>query len=142
MQSEFLKYGGNHFIKNDLKRLKRWSSLEEDVLNFFKILSGGLSETKWPPPNSFGGGLITKKQSAEETILFFKDRQGITDPRTNPAQGARIVYGLVKEQRVFIPFLVFSASEEGKYYRINSKKLLLTKSNFTKIIDEKIKSSL
>jgi len=139
---EDLEYAGNILIEDDLKRLKRWSSLETDVHNCYKIIAGSLNETRWPPSYNFCGGLITKIVHSEKTLLCFKERQAITEPQMTPEEGARIIYALVVEIKKFIPLLVFSASEEKTMYKIGKKKFLLTKSNFAKIITEKIRLCL
>jgi len=74
------------------------------------------------------------------TLLCFKDRVPITNPRLSPSKGARFIYAIIKEYKAFIPLLIFSADEEGKLYEINRKRIPLTKSGFGKIIREKIKS--
>ena len=136
MQKPFLKYGGSIFIKNDLKRLKKWKSLKDDVYNCYKIIAGGLCEQNWPPPYNFGGGLITETSE----FLCFKERQAITNPFLSPSEGARIIYGLTKKSKVFLPLIVFGACEEKETYKINNKKFSLTSSNFAKIINEKLKN--
>ncbi len=74
------------------------------------------------------------------TLLCFKDRVPITNPPLSSSKGARLIYAIIKEYKLFIPLLVFSANEEGEFYEINRKKIRLTKSGFGNIIREKIES--
>ena len=64
---------------------------------------------------------------------------GISSPKLSPNNGARLIHGVIREQRKFVPILVYGAFEEGKYYLINNKKLILRKSGLIRIIDEKLK---
>ncbi len=141
MPSRFLKYDNSClFIKRDLRRLKRLKSLKEDIYDCYKIVDGLSKESLYPPPFNAFGGLITKIECSLGTLLCFKDRVPITNPFLPPSKGARLIYTIIKEYKVFIPLLVFSADEEGKLYEINRRKIRLTKSGFGKIIREKIKS--
>lgn len=141
MLGEILDYVGTGFIKNDLKRLRKWSSLEQDIYNNYKILMGkltdGLSPSIFISPL---GNHITEVKTENTTIHFYKIKVGISSPKLSPNSGARLIHGVVREQRKFIPILVYGAFEEGRYYRINNKKLLLQRSGLIKIINEKLKS--
>lgn len=140
MQQGFLKYDkSNLFIQKDLKKLKHWRSLKNDLFSIYKIAAGALSEKNWPPPVNFFGGLITHIKSDSVTFLCYKHRIKITNPKISHRKGGRLIYGLIVESRAFIPLLVFPASEEGKFYSINNKKFRLTSSNFAYIINEKLK---
>ncbi len=141
MSGEILDYVGTAFIKNDLRRLKKWSSLEQDIYNNYKILIGKLTDGLLPSIfTSPLGDFITEKKTESTTIYFYKIRVGISSPKLSPSNGARLIYGVIWEQRKFVPILVYGAFEEGKYYSINNKKLILRKSGLIKIIDEKLKS--
>ncbi len=127
-------------MKRDLKRLKRFKSLKEDIYDCYKIVDGLAKESLYPPPISAFGGLITKLECSLGTLLCFKDRVPITNPPLSSSKGARLIYAIIKEYKLFIPLLVFSANEEGEFYEINRKKIRLTKSGFGNIIREKIES--
>lgn len=141
MSDEVLEYVGTDFIKNDLRRLKKWSSLEQDIYNNYKILMGKLTDGLLPSIfTSPLGDFITEVKIENTTIHFYKIKVGISSPKLSPNSGARLIYGVIREQRKFIPILVYGAFEEGKSYPINNRKLILRKSGLIRIIDEKLKS--
>lgn len=141
MSGEILDYVGTAFIKNDLRRLKKWSSLEQDIYNNYRILMGKLTDGLLPSIfTSPLGDFITEVKTENTTIHFYKIKVAISSPKLSPNNGARLIHGVIREQRKFIPVLVYGAFEEGKYYLINNKKLLLRKSGLIRIIDEKLKS--
>lgn len=138
---ELFKYTDNKYIEKDIKRLKKWTTLEDDILNHFKMFVGKLTdsilESVYCLPYCEH---ITTKSYQEHTIYFHKMRIALSNPKLSPANGARLVFGVIRESRKFIPILVYGACEEGIYYNINSKKLPLQKSGLIKIIDEKLRS--
>lgn len=139
--NEALNYAGTDFIKGDLRRLKRLSSLEEDIFNNYRIIMGKLTDGLLPSSlfNCLFGDCLTQKTVNAETIEFYKIRVGITNPKMSPSCGVRLVYGVVRSKKSFVPILVYAACEEGRYYQINNKKLPLKKSGLVQIIDEKLK---
>ena len=138
-QEKGLKYDGSCiFIKNDLKRLKSWTSLAKDIYGCYKIVNGAVKEIGFPPTVNSLGGLITEIKCSHGTLLCYKDRFPITNPCLTPSEGGRIIFAIIKEQRIFIPLLVYAAKEEKGPYKINNKKFFLTKNNLGKIIKEKI----
>lgn len=139
MQGQSLKYVGIEFIKQDLRRLKSISSLENDIEEVFNVVSGYVEETSWPPPFDFCGGLITKLDIEGEVFLCFKERVPTASPKLTPSNGCRLVYALGVTSYTFIPLLVYRANEEGTAYSINNKRFNLTSSNLGKIINEKLK---
>lgn len=139
MQGQQLKYAGNYFIKQDLRRLKSISSLEQDILEAFSVVRGLIDETSWPPPFDFCGGLITKLSIDDEVFLCFKDRVPTVRPKLNPSSGCRLIYALGIDSQAYVPLLLYRANEEGETYSINNKKFNLTSSNLGKIINEKLK---
>lgn len=140
MSDEILDYIGTGLIKNDLRRLKKWSSLEQDIYSNYKILMGKLTDGLLPSIfTSPLGDFITEVKTESTTIHFYKIRVGISSPKLSPSNGARLIHGVIREQRKFIPILVYGAFEEGTCYSINNKKLLLRKSGLIRIIDEKLK---
>jgi len=141
MSDEILDYVGTAFIKNDLRRLRKWSSLEQDIYNNYKILMGKLTDGLLPSVfTSPLGDFITEVKTEKTTIHFYKIKVGISSPKLSPNNGARLIHGVIREKKKFVPILVYGAFEEGKYYLINNKKLPLRKSGLIKIIDEKLKS--
>jgi hypothetical protein len=141
MPNEILDYTGTAFIKCDLKRLKKWNTLEQDIHNHYKIIIGKLTDALLSSVFSSPlGDFITEKKLGEATVNFYKIRVAISSPKTPPSAGARLIHGVIKESKRFIPILVYGAFEEGSYYKINSKKFPLKKSGLIGIIDEKLKS--
>jgi len=139
MQEQFLRYDERHvFIKNDLKRLKKLKSLPDDIQNQYRIIQGQIRETGWPPPFNFCNGLITRQEINGSAVYFYKDRFAIMNPRLTPSEGGRIIYGLFIKEKLFIPFLVYRANEEGCAYEVNRKRFHLKKCDLAKIIKEKI----
>lgn len=133
-----LKYAGNNYIKQDLRRLKSLRSLSQDIETIFTIVRGHLAEMAWPPPFHSFGGMITQFDSDNESFLCFKERVPITNPKLTPAQGCRLIFALDIGSRVFIPLLLYRANEEGRDYQINGKKFKLTSGNLGKIINQKL----
>ena len=141
MSDEILEYVGTDFIKGDLKRLKKWPTLEQDIYNHYKILMGKLTDALLPSVfTSPLGDFITKKKVKNITIDFYKIKVGISSPKTSPSNGARLIHGVIRDAKKFVPILVYGAFEEGRYYLINNKKFPLKKSGLIGIIDEKLKS--
>lgn len=139
MQGQTLRYAGNHYIAQDLRRLKSIRSLSDDLEAIFDIVCGLIAETAWPPPYDFCGGMITQFEVDGEKFICFKERVPTTNPQLSPSHGCRIIYALGVSSMAFIPLLVYRANEEGRDYQINSKKFKLTSSNLGKIINERLK---
>ena len=141
MSDEILEYVGTDFIKGDLKRLKKWPTLEQDIYNHYKILMSKLTDALLPSVfTSPLGDFITEKKIQNTTIHFYKIKVGILLPKTSPNNGARLIHGVIRDSKKFVPILVYGAFEEGRYYLINNKKFPLRKSGLIGIIDEKLKS--
>lgn len=139
MQGQELRYAGNDYIKQDLRRLKSISSLVGDIEAIFNIVSGLVAETAWPPPYNFCGGMITQFEIDGELFVCFKERVPTVSPKLSPSNGCRIIYALSVKSVSFIPLLIYRANEEGTDYQINGKKFRLSSSNLGKIINEKLK---
>jgi hypothetical protein len=137
-QKEFESLG-NDLIQCDLKRLKKWKSLETDISSIFQIINGRVTDLILNSYTNFGT-FLTEKELDGVKVLFYKERVAILNPRTPPSKGARLVFGVFANERVFLPIFVYAAEEEKKYYNINGKRFPLTASNLTKIIEEKLKS--
>jgi hypothetical protein len=141
MQILELKYAGNNFIANDLKRLKNLRSLVDDLNDEFKVISGYWpDELPWPPPNTgLCDGLITQYKIDGELFKVYKDRIPIAQPKMSPSKGCRLIFAIGCESFTFIPLLLYSSKEEKATYLINNKKFPLTSSNLGKIIGEKLR---
>ena len=100
-------------------------------------LTDGLSPSIFISPL---GDFITEKKIKDTVIHFYKIRIAIVSPKTSSSNGARLIYGVIKESKKFVPILVYGAFEEGKYYLISHKKLPLRRNGLIKIIDEKLKT--
>lgn len=139
-----MKYAEGPYIKRDLKRI-RIRSASEDIENHFKIIRGRITEikTEYSVPLA---NFLYKIENIDNTninVYFFKDRCATTNPKLSPKKGLRIIFALYKERENiirYIPFIIFLAKEEGKYYQTpNNKKYNLTSSNFKHIIKAKLK---
>ena len=131
-------------IKRDLKRLKRWRSLGVDIKNVIKITIGYLTDNVVSAASCTSktvfGNHITETVADGQKISFYKKRVPITNPKTCPSAGARLVYGYIEGKNSFIPILIYAVSEEGEYYEINNRKIPLTVSGLIEIINEKLSS--
>ncbi len=131
-------------IKKDLKKLKKWISLEEDIKIIIKIAIGYLNDNVLSSancaPRTIFGDFISINYINSEKIFTFKKRVAITNPRIVPKSGARLVYAFMETPKKFFPLLIFPAKNEGKMYLINKKKLPLTETGIRRIIEEKINS--
>lgn len=107
MQNVPLKNFGYIVIQQDLKRLKKYTSLEEDLDKFFKRVNKPWIEN---------GAIIdsTRLIYAEDDISFYKGRCPVLSHNLSPSEGVRVIYTIIKRQ-VFVPFLLFSAKEETNY---------------------------
>lgn len=142
--SDSLPYEDLGLIKKDLKKLKKWSSLEKDIKSVVQIMIGYLDDNMLSPSNcierTIFGDLITTNLINDNRVFIFKKRIPITKPKISPRAGARLVYAFVKTSKKFIPLLVFPSKNEGKTYLINGRNLPLTKTGIIQIVSEKINS--
>ena len=69
MSNNELKYLDLELIKKDLKRLKKWSSLEKDIKNILKIINGQLTDEIYRcPQRAIFGDFITEKSIECEIV--------------------------------------------------------------------------
>ncbi|OGZ08917.1 MAG: hypothetical protein A3D67_01485 [Candidatus Lloydbacteria bacterium RIFCSPHIGHO2_02_FULL_51_22] len=138
MQQRKLSYAGNDFIRSDVKRLrKRWSNIETGITDFFNRLRGEIAEQISHTP-AVWGDFLCHRELGDKKIIFCKKRITL-NPKDGSSGGARLVYAVVQNDFSFIPFLVFSASEEKTFYLINNKKFRLKSRGLLQIVDEKLK---
>ncbi len=138
--SKVIEYCDVGLIENDLKRLKKLVSLKEDIKNTCNIIIGKTTDNiilNSCPPKTIFGDLITKKTLEDKDFHFYKKRVPITNPKTSPSEGCRLIYGICVYK--LIPFFVYKAPEEKAHYEINNKKIPIQKAGLIKIIEEKIK---
>ncbi|MDA3802494.1 MAG: hypothetical protein PF488_01175 [Patescibacteria group bacterium] len=141
MSNNELEYFGSELIKKDLKRLKKWSSLEKDIKNILKIINGQLTDEIYRcPQKAIFEDFITEKNIEGEIVGFFKKRIPITSCKIGPSAGARLLFGVIKSSNKFIPILLYGAFEEKSFYKINNKKIKLQSSGLIQIIQEKLNS--
>ena len=139
-----MEYFLGPYVARDLKRLKKIHSLEEDLKNHFTIFRGRVSEritSEYQVP--LAQAMLHKEDLGEGIVVYFyKDRSAITNPKMSPAEGLRIIFGLyIKDRKPikYVPFIVFTAKEEGKdYYAPNGKEYPLRSSSFRQIIVAKL----
>lgn len=123
LQPSFQKLG-NDIIQEDLKRLKSYRSLEQDIDIIFQevnnawIRYGMLRDEK---------DLIYK--SSEEKLLFFKRRSPISSHNLSKKSGARLIYCIIKKEK-YLPFLLFAAKEEPKYPLAECKRIIKKRIGF------------
>jgi len=98
---------GYAIIETDLKRLKNYKSLKEDLDKIFSIVN--------KPWMEFGKIIDEQRMIYQETdIICYKRRGPVSSHGLSPASGIRLIYAIVKKS-TFIPLLLFLASEEAKY---------------------------
>lgn len=135
-----MDYNIGPYIKKDLKKIKIQSA-EEDIKNHYKIFKGKVEEIKSPYSVPLADFLY-EIELENYTIYFFKDRISTTNPKLPPSKGIRIVFALYmknKEAKLYVPFLIFLAKDEGKrYYAPNGKRYPLTSSFFKYILEAKL----
>lgn len=140
MPEEILEYNGNDLIKSDLRRLKHWKSLEDDIFNHYRMFLGKITDDLLK--SVFCLPLcdhITTKEVDGVKIYFHKMRVKISSPKTSYSDGGRLVFGIIVEEKKFLPLFCYGAFEEKKFYIINGKKIRPTSSGLIKIINEKFK---
>ncbi len=132
------------YVKRDIKRLKKISSLEKDLENHYKIFRGKITEkiaSEYQVP--LAQAFLYKVENNDGTkVFFFKDRCAITNPRMSPGEGLRIVFALYVKDGIplrYTPFIVFLAREEGeKYHCPNNREYPLKTSSFRDILEAKL----
>ncbi|MFA5134426.1 MAG: hypothetical protein WC505_01405 [Patescibacteria group bacterium] len=140
MQSQKYNVAGNQYIKRDLKRLKKFKSLEKDIQDKIKIIIGGLQDHQASFSSFPFSVFITKASLNGKEIWFYKARIGITSCRLSASNGCRLIFGYIPADYIFVPILVYSASDEGTAYNINKKQIPLKHEGLKKIITEKLQS--
>ena len=102
-----LIHHGNGFIQDDLRRLRKYVSLLQDLNDVFTIVNNA-----WVRE----GALIDKPRLIyqEGEIICLKRRGRVSCFDLTPSEGIRVIYAVI-EKKTFVPLLVFSAKEEPKY---------------------------
>ena len=99
---------GYSLIKEDLKRLKKYTSLIDDLEKSFLIVN-----KPWVEYHA----IIDENRKIYQdgdNIICYKRRVPITSYGLSPSSGMRLIYSIVKGAH-FVPLLLFVASEEPKY---------------------------
>lgn len=140
MSAKIFKLDRWDLVKSDLRNLKCWKSLQDDVFYTLKIAHGKVTDNYSNIFSSPLGYFITEKKIDTKRILFYKLRVKITSPMVPSANGGRLVYAvLVENDRIiYLPILIFRAADEGKTCCFNGKYFSLTLSGFKSIIEEKL----
>lgn len=103
-----LVFLGVELIEEDLRRLKKLSSLETDIHEYFPLVKGSFENYGFcRDRNDFIFGV-------DGFLDCYKTRLRITDPFSPPSKGCRLFY-LVTIESHFVPVLVYRASEERNY---------------------------
>lgn len=110
---QLLDYG-NHLIKRDIKRLKRFKSLETDLKSYFTIHKNTLANSS----------KLSCEIFACSEYLVCKERIGITIPNTPPSKGGRLWFVILKKTGHYIRCLLYAANEEPKYPKSTCYKIV------------------
>jgi len=113
MSDNIWEYIGNNLIRSDLRKLKKWRSLEQDIRNHYKIITGKLTDDLLSSVFRCPfGDFITQKTIDDKTIHFYKKKIAILSPRITSNDGARLLVGIIFETKKFMPVLVYGALQE------------------------------
>ena len=99
---------GYSLIEEDLKRIRKYSGLVDDLNKLFLIVNKPWTEY---------GAIIDENRKIYQDgnkIICYKRRGPITSCGLTPSGGIRLIYALVNKTH-FVPLLLFVASEEPKY---------------------------
>ncbi|MCH7492510.1 hypothetical protein IID19_02845 [Patescibacteria group bacterium] len=141
MQGDDFNFVGDIYIRKDLKKIKKFVSLGEDIKNKLKIIHDDVLDSHVGSVSSFPySDFIAKSIYKGEEVCFYKTRVPIKSAGLSARKGCRLLFGFVKSGLAFVPILVFRVDQEGKSYNINRKKFPLTSSGFSSIIREKLLS--
>ena len=108
MTNQSLCSFGYSLIEEDLKRLKKYTSLVDDLEKLFLIIN-----KPWTEYHT----IIDENRKIYQdgnSIVCYKRRGPITSHGLSPSNGIRLIYAIVKGAH-FVPLLLFVASEEPKY---------------------------
>lgn len=112
-----LVFLGVELIEEDLRRLKKLSSLENDIREYFPLVRGSFESYGFcRDKNDFIFGV-------EGLLDCYKTRLRITDPFLSPSKGCRLFY-IVTTGSHFVPILVYRASEESSYPISASRRII------------------
>ncbi len=96
---------GFDWIKEDLKRLKKYRSLKTDLINYFKI-----HNDSWTKYDSLSCIVAFGKN-----YVICKQRIGIKNPRQSPSEGGRLWFVIDKTTGKYYRCLLYIAKEEPSY---------------------------
>lgn len=108
MANQPLRNFGHLLIEEDLKRLKKYTGLVNDLEKLFLVVNGPWVEYH---------AIIDENRKIYQdgnSIVCYKRRGPVTSHGLSPSSGIRLIYAIVKEA-YFVPLLLFAASEESKY---------------------------
>lgn len=103
---------GNDLINQDIKRLKKYKSLEKDLEVYFNYHSNLIEEQK-----NLSCIVDSGKTLQGDTYWICKDRIKITNPKTANSDGCRLWFMVLFKLNVtiYIRILVYQAREKNKY---------------------------
>ena len=135
-----LKIKNFSLIKSDLKRLKKFKSLESDVDKALRVAKGKIIEMRhWPPPIQLDRGLITSVKTGATVIYCFKRNVPVISAGLYGNNGCRLIYGVDEKNFSLFSILVYAAKEEGESYAIDNKKFHLKLEGIKAIIKTKLR---
>lgn len=114
---------GNSVISSDIRKLKRFRSIESDLDTLFTIHKNQYSEF-----SMVGCQLVSNSE-----FIICKDRVPITNPRTQPSKGGRLWFVIMKETGVYIRCLLYSANEEKDYQKSNCFRIVQDRLDLIKL---------
>ena len=100
---------GNILIQEDLKRLKKFISLPEDLDIYFDYHSRQYKTC----------GQLSCKTAHESEYIICKERIGIVSPFRSPSKGGRLWFVVTKGE-LYIRCLLYLAEEEDFYTSSNN----------------------
>ena len=134
----YLDYVTDHFIKRDLRRLKTIKSLADDLWAVHEQACLIAFRQAYSPAFNPPHPLVARVAIDRQAFDCYKARVATSNPKLSPAKGCRVIYGVGRKQPLFVPLLLFRASEEGTHYLMGKDKLPLSRSHFSRIIQTKI----
>lgn len=96
---------GFELIKRDLKRLKKCTSLEDDLKNYFDIHNQNWKQF----------GTLSCIKASGKNYHIGKQRIAIKNPKKSPSEGGRLWFAISRTTGEYYRCLVYLAVEEDSY---------------------------
>jgi len=105
---------GFGLIEDDLKRLRKYKSLKEDLGKYFKI-----HDDQWKQ-----GGQVSGTKASGKNYIIGKKRIGIKNPRLGAAKGGRLWFYINTKTGEYHRLLLYIAQEEKHYLKATCFKIV------------------